>query len=58
MDIKRVIKVFLASPMDLLNEREQFKSTLNKINATIGKMSNIEYDVICWETDTIPGFGE
>ena len=58
MDLKRVIKVFLASPMDLPDEREQFRRAIGKINATIGKASDVEYEVICWENDTVPGFGE
>ena len=58
MDVKKVIKVFLASPMDLLKERGEFKEALSRVNATVGRAAGIEFETICWEKDTFPGFGD
>lgn len=58
MDIKKVIKVFVASPMDLETERAELKGALAKVNNTIGKGSNIEFEMVGWEDYTTPGFGD
>ncbi len=58
MEIQKIVKIFLASPMDLLEEREVFKKIINKINQLIGKPNKIAYEVIGWEEYTMPDLGE
>lgn len=58
MDVRRVIKVFLASPMDLTEEREIFMKNLEKINETLGQQLHLQYQVVSWERDVIPDIGD
>ena len=55
MDNKIELKVFLASPMDLVQERGMFQNAINRINETVGKELNAEFVLLCWENNTRPG---
>ncbi|WP_321470252.1 DUF4062 domain-containing protein [Halarcobacter sp.] len=54
MDTKR-INVFIASPGDLTDERNELNDVINRINKTIGRRFNIVLDLHGWE-DTSPGY--
>ena len=54
MDYTRIIKVFLASPMDLIEERKVFVKILEQINDTLGQNLHMRYQVVSWEKDVIP----
>ena len=57
MKTNTVVRVFLASPMDVVEERKVFRETINKINATIGKNIGTVFECIGWEDDVVPGTG-
>lgn len=52
------LKVFLASPGDVQAEREQARQVVDDINRTIGRNQGIHVDVVGWDTDAYPGFGQ
>lgn len=54
MESVRVIKVFLASPMDLVEERETFRRVLERISERFGRRLGARFDVVCWERDVRP----
>lgn len=48
--VKRKIRVFIASPGDLLEEREAFRATIRQLNAGFGDGANVEYvPFLGWE---------
>lgn len=47
----------MASPMDVVKEREIVLKTISRINSTIGRKFRITFDVSCWERDAIPSQG-
>jgi hypothetical protein len=53
---RKVVKVFLASPSDLQNERSLAKEMVDEFNDTIGKSLGYHVDLVGWE-DTIAGYG-
>lgn len=58
MNLQRIVKIFLASPMDLTEERKIFNSVIEKINQFIGKFNHVIFEVIGWEEYAIPDLGE
>lgn len=57
MKTNRIITVFLASPMDLVEERAAIQRILSGINENIGRKFDIAFDVVCWEKDVVPDKG-
>lgn len=57
MDYIKTIKIFLASPMDLTEERRTFCSTIDLINSSIGKAERLRFEILNWEEDTSPNIG-
>ena len=59
MEQKKIetLKVFIASPMDIKDERDQLKAVLEEINSSEGASEGYRFELICWENDTRPGFG-
>lgn len=53
---RKIVKVFLASPSDLQDERALAKATVDEFNDTIGKALGYHVDLVGWE-DTIAGYG-
>lgn len=53
---RSIIRVFLASPGDLVEERRAAKDAVDEINATIAKPSGYQIDLFGWE-DTISATG-
>ncbi len=58
MDNRRIVKIFLASPMDVLSERHTFFQIIERINTTIGRNLQCCYEIISWENNVIPDKGD
>lgn len=56
MSILEAIKVFIASPGDLYEERSLFPHILGQLNAIKARSLNYQLDPLGWE-DTLPGWG-
>ncbi|MDA4882014.1 hypothetical protein PGJ81_01815 [Acinetobacter baumannii] len=53
-----ILNVFLASPSDVSYEREVIQNIINELNKTWSKNLNLRLELLRWETDVIPSFGE
>jgi len=54
--MKRKISVFIASPGDLVAERNIFRQTIERLNAGFGDGCNVEFEALGWE-DTLASTG-
>jgi hypothetical protein len=54
--VKREIRVFIASPGDLVEERKIFKDAINQLNVGFGDGANVKYIPLGWE-DTLASTG-
>lgn len=54
--MKKTIKVFIASPGDLAEERRCFRNTIEKLNSGFGDGANVEFKALGWE-DTLATTG-
>lgn len=52
-----VIKAFVASPSDVQQERDALQPIVNEVNQNIGSSIGIRLELLKWETDVTPGFG-
>jgi hypothetical protein len=50
-DLVRVIRVFVASPGDVGEERKAVEPVVNEINRTLGGQLGCRLEVVMWETD-------
>jgi hypothetical protein len=55
-DSRKVLKVFLASPGDLKEEREAAKAAIDEVNSLIAKPFGYQVELVGWE-DTVSRFG-
>lgn len=53
-----IIGTFVASPSDVEEERAALESVVAELNKTWSKNLNLRLDLIKWETDVHPGFGQ
>lgn len=53
----KLVRIFLATPGDLLSERETVKTVVNEINGTLGAALSFRVEVTGWE-DVPPSRGE
>ena len=53
-----VLKVFVASPEDVSEERDCLEEVIRELNMIWAQQLSIRLELICWETHTYPGFGE
>jgi hypothetical protein len=51
------IRVFLASPGDVSDEREAARIVFENINHTLGDDKQVQFKVVGWDTDSIPAYG-
>ncbi len=51
------IKIFVASPGDVPEERQQLFDVVKEINSTIGREKKIILELVRWETDCFPCMG-
>lgn len=52
------LRVFVASPSDVKDERSILEQVVAELNKIPGNRLNIRYELVKWETDSFPGFGE
>jgi hypothetical protein len=53
---KQVLRVVVASPGDVLAEREAIPSVIEELNQSIGEDRQARLEAARWETDAYPGF--
>ena len=53
MKANTAVRVFLASPMDVVEERQLFKRTVEKVNNVIGRNLGVYFEVttMCFDMD-------
>jgi hypothetical protein len=52
-----LLKVFIASPGDVAEERGMAESVVQELNRTLCKALCLRLELLRWETDTFPGLG-
>ncbi len=53
-----ILKVFVASPSDVVEERKVLEEIINELNNLIGRKAGLTFELMKWETDTYPSVGE
>lgn len=53
-----IIKIFLASPGDVEAERRIVREVLDSVNRTLGQEKGVRFEVVSWDTDSIPSYGQ
>ena len=51
------LRVFLASPGDVVEERTRMERVVSSLNSTIGDTEGVFIELVRWETHAWPGFG-
>jgi pterin-4a-carbinolamine dehydratase len=51
------VRVFVASPGDVRDEREQLQQVIDEINTSIAAHHNLIIELVRWETHVTPGMG-
>ena len=51
------IRVFVASPSDVREERDRLCRVVDELNRTVGSEKNVIIELVRWETHTAPGMG-
>jgi hypothetical protein len=57
MTTVKLLKVFLASPGDVNQERQIVRDVLDAVNRTIGLEKEIRFEIVGWDTDSYPAYG-
>src|SRR5215207_5556058 len=52
------LKVFVASPSDVIDERIILEQVTNELNKLIGAGLGVRLELVKWETDSYPGLGD
>ncbi len=52
-----LLKVFVASPGDVVSEREVTREVINDLNVTIAQEKGVMLQAVGWESDARPSFG-
>lgn len=55
---KQVLRVFVASPGDVQDERSRMPKVVESLNKTLGKLLNVVVELWRWEADAAPAVGE
>lgn len=58
MKTVNVLRIFLASPGDVIAEREMIFGLKDDLDELIGKDKDLKFEIINWEKNTYPGKGE
>lgn len=56
--MNKVLKIFIASPSNLTEERECIEKVVARINSTIGRRINIFLQILSWECSVYPDIGD
>lgn len=57
-EIRRLVRIFIASPSDVQTERQCVDAVVEELNTTIGDTYNVRLETKKWEKDTYPAVGE
>ena len=52
------VSIFLASPGDVATERRSAEAVVSELNRTVAAAHGVVMQLVRWETDTIPAYGE
>jgi Domain of unknown function (DUF4062) len=52
-----VLRIFLASPGELSEERNRLEEVVKELNITLGRQAGVRLELVKWETDAYPDFG-
>ena len=52
-----IVRIFLASPMDVAEERETFRKAIRQVNESISKNLSVSFEVVGWEEYVLPDAG-
>jgi Domain of unknown function (DUF4062) len=55
---RELMRVFVASPRDVWDERSRMPKVVESLNRTLGRMANIVVELWRWEADAPPAAGE
>lgn len=55
---RQLLRVFVASPRDVQEERSRMPKVIESLNKTIGRLLNITIELWRWEADAPPAIGE
>lgn len=55
---RQLLRVFVASPRDVQEERSRMPKVIESLNRTIGRLLNITIELWRWEADAPPAIGE
>lgn len=55
--MNKVLKIFMASPSNLAEERKCIKKVVERINTTLGNRINIFLQILSWEHSVYPDVG-
>ena len=59
MSIKEtVLRIFVASPSNLLDERNRLDDVVNEVNSVVTKKTGVRLDLLRYEKEASPDFGE
>jgi hypothetical protein len=53
-----LLKIFVASPSDIIEERNILEEIVRNLNKQLGPILGINLEILKWETDTYPSIGE
>lgn len=56
--IEHVLRVFVGSPSDVKEEREQLEKVITELNRIWSRNLGLRLELIRWETHVTPGFGD
>jgi len=51
------LRIFVASPSDVQEERKALGTVVDELNRTIGREKDVMLDLVRWETDIVPDMG-
>lgn len=55
---RKLLRIFVASPSDVRDERAEMPDIVKSLNRTLGKLRNVVVELWRWEDDAVPGVGE
>ena len=56
--VRNLLRVFVAAPQDVQEERQCMPRVIESLNKTLGRVSNVTVELWRWETDAPPSAGE
>lgn len=55
--LETILRLFIASPSDVSDERDRAAEVINEINITVGRMKAVRVELVSWENSTFPSVG-